>query len=86
MNKYYLASLVARELLDDETARKLTAAKQRELFGYVPFGKRSVAFNPNNQGEVRVASNPDGTGTVTRTYSYEEAASLISSGKDLYPW
>ncbi len=86
MNKYYLASLIAREMLDDETTRKLTATKQRELFGYTPFGRRSVSFDSKNQGELRVGANPDGTGTVTRTYSYEEAASLISSGKELYPW
>lgn len=50
MNKYDLAAIAEIEGLTEN--RKLTASQQRELFGFNVFGRLTLRFDLDGQGEV----------------------------------
>lgn len=80
MNKYDVAALIAIAGLDTNEYMKLSAAQQRELFGYNAFGKVNVRFNPDGQGCIELyRSCCYGTDIAWTTYTYEELAAKINN-------
>lgn len=79
-NKYTVAELLALHELDSNEAKRIPAAKQRELFGYVPFGKQLVQFNPLNQGTVEIRrSTAYGSDQAWTQLSYAELAAKLEA-------
>lgn len=85
ITKYDVAAIVAIEQLDI-TRCKLSAPKQRRLFGYVPLGHRDCTFDSTDQGTVRIGRYTDGTNYGFKDYSYEEFAQAINEHKPLEAW
>ncbi len=83
MNKYELASLVSREGLNNG---KLTASKQRELFGFVIAGQKDIRFDSRDQGTVTIGKAVNGHDYVSRDYSYEEFARCVSNQQKVEAW
>ncbi len=75
LNKYDVAAIAATNDLEGENFHKLTAAEQRELFGFAAFGRKSVNFESDGQGTVRIASTACfGTDGNVTLLSYEQFA------------
>ncbi len=81
MTKYEVAEIAAINGLDDNEWRKISAARQRELFGFVIAGKKDIRFNPIDQGTVIVGRTVTGKDFISRDYSYEEFAACVSGHK-----
>lgn len=85
ITKYDIAAIV--QIYDDFASDgyvKLTAARQRELFGFAVIGRKSVNFDSTGQGVVRISATACfGTdGNVTRL-SYEQFAQHINEQKKI---
>jgi hypothetical protein len=80
ITKYDVATIAALNNLDGNDYHKLSAALQRDLFGFAAFGRKSVNFESDGQGTVRIANTACfGTdGNVTRM-SYELFAQACNS-------
>lgn len=86
MKKYDVASIVAINELENDEYIKISAAKQREIFGFVICGRKSINFDSTNQGTVRVAKWSDGSGMAMRSYTYEEFAQCINNHEIVEAW
>lgn len=75
MTKYDVAATVAVNDLEGYGARrKFSAKEQRELFGWVPFGRKTVRFDSEGQG-IAILTTVDCTGsTVESQLTYEQIA------------
>jgi hypothetical protein len=84
LSKYDIAAIAAMNGLEGDDYHKLTAAEQRELFGFVVFGRKSVNFESDGQGTVHIASTACfGTdGNVTRL-SYEQFAEYVNEQRKI---
>jgi hypothetical protein len=79
MNKYEIAATVAINALEGRDFQKLSARRQRDLFGFAAFGRKSVNFDSSNQGTIRVSvSKAFGTDSYTKSLSYQEFAELCN--------
>lgn len=82
MDQYELASLAAINDLEGDDYHKLTVKQQRELFGANILGRKSINFDPENQGTVRVTWRTScGTDMNLKTYSYEQFAQMVTTGQ-----
>ena len=80
INKYDVASIAAMNDLEDESYQKLTAAKQRELFGANLVGRKDISFDSTGQGTVRIAtSKAFETDCSVKRLSYEQFAEHINN-------
>lgn len=80
MNKYDVASVVAMNELEGENYHTLTAAQQRELFGFNVLGRKSVNFESDGQGTVRIASSKAfGTDSTVIRLTYEQFAAKVNA-------
>lgn len=86
MNKYDVAAIAAINGLDNNEIHKLTAAQQREMFGFVVVGRKDISFDPRDQGTVRVGKWTDGTNYSSWPFTYEEFAQAINERKPLEAW
>lgn len=84
ITKYDVATIAALNDLDGDDYQKLTAAQQRDLFGANVLGRKSVNFESDGQGIVRIHSSACfGTdGNVTRL-SYEQFAEYCNSNRKI---
>ena len=84
LTKYDVAAIAAVNDLDGEGFHKLTAAQQRELFGANILGRKSVNFESDGQGLVRVASTACfGTDGNTIRLSYEQFAKYCNEQRKI---
>jgi len=76
MTKYDVAATIEiNQLAGYDARRKYTAKEQRELFGWVPFGRKTVRFDCDGQGQA-IMTTRDCTGdTVESDMSFEQIAS-----------
>lgn len=85
MNKYELATIASLNNLDDNNYHKLTAAQQREIFGFVIVGRKDIRFDSRNQGTVIIGRTVT-SDYVSRDYSYEEFSQAINDRQPLEAW
>ncbi len=79
ITKYDVAAIAAMNDLEGDDYHKLTAAQQRELFGANILGRKSVNFESDGQGTVRIASTACfGTDSNVTRLSYEQFAQHIN--------
>lgn len=80
MNKYDIAAIAATNNLEGDDFHTLTATQQRELFGANILGRKSVNFESDGQGTVRVAaSRAFGTDSTVKRLSYEQFAECVNN-------
>ena len=85
MTKYDVASIAAINDLEGDW-QKLTASKQRELFGFAALGRKDVSFDGNGQGTVRVSvSKCFGTDSYTKCFSYAQFAEYCNKQEKIDP-
>lgn len=86
INKYDLAALAAINDLDDNETRKLSAMRQRELFGFVICGRKDISFDSTSQGTVRIGRTVFPKDYVCRDYSYEQFAERVNNRQEVEAW
>jgi hypothetical protein len=74
LTKYDVATIATLNGLDKDY-QKLSAALQRDLFGFAAIGRKDVVFENDGQGTVRIASSACfGTDGNVKRLSYAEFA------------
>jgi hypothetical protein len=82
INKYDVAAIAATNDLEGDEYQKIPASKQRELFGANILGRKSVNFEGDNQGTVRIMeSKAFGTDCQVTRMSYEQFADMINDSQ-----
>jgi hypothetical protein len=83
MNQYDLAAIVAINDLEGDNYHKLSAKQQKEIFGANILGRKSVCFDPTDQGTVYVSWRADGTDNNLRKFTYERFAQMVAAGEKI---
>lgn len=83
MDKYQIAANAAFTGLDGFEGR-LSAAKQRNIFGACLFGRKTIKIDASNQGRVTGGySVCFGTDWSTFEFSFTEIAEAVNGGRKL---